>query len=183
MVSTSVLHSPVGHDLFWASFTCTNSVGGETAWAQQNLWAWGSFLPALSLTLLFPLGWGSPWTLLFRFGSQWSQLPKEAYYRIWPLTWASQAGQFQQSRNYRINCWEPGFDSLHADPRASPRAALDQTVDWFKLLVPDVLLCLSKFWPRGTGNTTPTSKGSHGPGSSLNHDASLVENVSYTREP
>lgn len=56
-------------------------------------------------------------------------------------------------------------------------------LSWFKLLISDLLLCLSKFWPRGTGNTTLTSKGSHGPGSSLNHDASLVENVSYTREP
>ena len=95
------------------------------------------FLPALSLTLLFPPGWGSPWTLLFRFGSQWSQLPKDAYYRVWPLTRASQAGQFQQSWNYRINCWEPGFDSLNADPRASP--------SWTKLLFPILVQTLDSW--------------------------------------
>ena len=58
---------------------------------------------------------------------------------IRPLTWASQAGQFQQSQNYRINCWEPGFDSLNADPRASP--------SWTKLLFPILVQTLDSWSP------------------------------------
>lgn len=109
---------------------------------------WGSFLPfphpALSSRVRQALNISA---LALRLESQWSQLPKEAYFRVWPLTRATQTGQLQQPRNCRINHWKLGFNCLIGDPRAGPRASLDQTVCYFSfilvhLLVPDLLLHL-----------------------------------------